>query len=144
MGRGAEGAEALRSMSRAYVAHMTKEVLQVMGPILRITIDELLILCQAVLSLLGEALPGDAVSSMKMKSSLGLAKSFVAQNSFWREQEKKYRETKVAVTTLVPEIKSLEKELLAGETSLHPADRLAKRLLVWDEALPEGEPHPAL
>ena len=109
-----------------------------MEPVLQITVEELQLLCEAILAFLGTPLPGDPVSLMKTKSSLNNVKSFVGQSSYWRQLERQHRETTVAVSTLMPDVHALEKELQEANAELRPSSRFVSSLKLWDEALPAG------
>ena len=138
MGRGQASTTAITSMAQACRDYLVGLSFNDLSTVLRFTLEEIVILCNALLALLGHPVEGDPVTEMNSKSSLSLVKRFITQNSFWRLMEKKYRQSSVAVATLMPEIGKFRDELCKDEVDISQCQRFAKRIRVWDEALPAG------
>ena len=139
MGRGADGKDFTEKMAAYCMENLLKTDLAAITPVLRITLEEAVVCCRGLLRHLGKgAMSGDPITELKSKSSLSHVKSFLAQNSYWRERERKSREASVVLATLLPEVTKLKTKLEKGEVVLRPGVRFADRLAVWEEGLPQG------
>ena len=129
----------LGEMARALEAKVGAMDLAGFGATMRVSLEELVLLCRAIRRLLGEAVEGDPLTEMKAKLSLAVVRMCISQSQHWRELEKKSRQEAVALQTLLPEVNAMIAEMNENKFQLHPAARFKMRMVKWDEALPKGQ-----
>ena len=137
LGRGANGKETLSSIAGCLSEKLHTLIPSLEGTVLKQTASELVLLGRGLKALLGEDGPdGDATAVEVMKTRFNVLRQLLAQNSFWREEEKRVLERRTAMATFGPEIWEIQMKVENGEAL--DATHLSRRVRVWDEALPSG------
>ena len=139
LARNAEGQESVLQMAKTLSAELG-QILKAphLDPTTRVSLEELTLLCQAIMMMLGCPTPrADALSEMKARPAFNVIKNFLAQSNYWRSVEKKCREQAAAVESFSPELQQLQQQLQQG-VNIPSSERMAQRIAIWDEALPAG------
>ena len=140
MARGAKGVFMLVKMSQALKAKLDV-ILSSDGlpSLLALKLKEVQDILSALLVLTGSSDATNALQILeadKCNTPGQVIRNLVMQQSYWREQERLAKDRAVASQTYVPEMAKNIEALASDE----PVDllSLAKRVLVWQEALPAG------
>ena len=141
LAKGKEGQRAVAMVSKALGERLAGMDLTVFSPMLRLALEEVAVLAACLRALCGENISGDPLANLKNTPSLHVARNLLSQNGHWREQERRLKEQVVAMTTLLPELVEAEEKLARGKLDV-PAQRLADRMVLWEEALPAGKQTP--
>ena len=138
--RGQDGAVVLQRLCCELAAVLTKTLAeQPLPPIPTLACEEVHQTCEALGVLCGSKneKAGELLDALATSKVLNVIKQQIIQIPFWRKQEKMAREG-VAQKAYLPEIQSLETKAAAGELGLSDLQRIAARIVLFEDGLGAG------